>query len=71
MASPYFRFFITLPANLMHSTNNIGPRPSQWRRVLTGTAEVVVAKHRTGPTGKTRLAFIKHHTRFADMARTA
>ncbi|WP_420617936.1 DnaB-like helicase C-terminal domain-containing protein [Candidatus Poriferisocius sp.] len=36
-----------------------------------GTAEVMVAKHRTGPTGKTRLAFIKHHTRFANMARSA
>ncbi|MDE0215729.1 MAG: replicative DNA helicase [bacterium] len=34
-----------------------------------GTAEVLVAKHRTGPTGKARLAFIKHHTRFANMAR--
>ena len=33
-----------------------------------GTAEVLVAKHRTGPTGKARLAFIKHHTRFANMA---
>ena len=27
-----------------------------------GTAEVLVAKHRTGPTGKARLAFIKHTT---------
>ncbi|MDE0237679.1 MAG: replicative DNA helicase [bacterium] len=36
-----------------------------------GTAEVMVAKHRTGPTGKTRLAFINHHTRFANMARSA
>ena len=33
-----------------------------------GTAEVLVAKHRTGPTGKVRLAFIKHHTRFANMS---
>ena len=31
----------------------------------------MVAKHRTGPTGKTRLAFLPHHTRFANMARTA
>ncbi|MCY4193825.1 MAG: replicative DNA helicase, partial [bacterium] len=36
-----------------------------------GTAEVLVAKHRTGPTGKTRLAFQPHLTRFANMARTA
>ena len=34
-----------------------------------GTAEIHVAKHRNGPTGMTRLAFIPHHTRFADMAR--
>jgi replicative DNA helicase len=33
-----------------------------------GTAEIIVAKHRNGPTGMTRLAFIPHHTRFADMA---
>ena len=34
-----------------------------------GTAEINVAKHRNGPTGHVRLAFIPHHTRFADMAR--
>jgi len=34
-----------------------------------GTAEVIVAKHRSGPTGLTRLAFLDHYTRFANMAR--
>ena len=34
-----------------------------------GTAEVIVAKHRNGPTGKCHLAFLDHHTRFANMAR--
>jgi replicative DNA helicase len=34
-----------------------------------GTAEIIVAKHRNGPTGVTRLAFLDHHTRFANMAR--
>jgi replicative DNA helicase len=34
-----------------------------------GTAEVIVAKHRNGPTGKTQLAFLDHYTRFANMAR--
>ena len=29
----------------------------------TGTAEVLLAKHRNGPTGKTRLAFQQHYTR--------
>jgi replicative DNA helicase len=34
-----------------------------------GTAEVLVAKHRSGPTGMVRLAFLERHTRFANMAR--
>ncbi len=34
-----------------------------------GTAEIHVAKHRNGPTGMQRLAFIGHHTRFDNMAR--
>jgi len=34
-----------------------------------GTAEIIVAKHRNGPTGITRLAFIGHHARFDNMAR--
>ena len=33
-----------------------------------GTAEIIVAKHRNGPTGKVRLAFIEHLTRFANLA---
>jgi replicative DNA helicase len=32
-----------------------------------GTAEIIVAKHRNGPTGKVRLAFIEHLTRFANL----
>src|SRR5262249_14316675 len=34
-----------------------------------GSAEVIVAKRRTGPTGKCQLAFLDHYTRFANMAR--
>ncbi len=34
-----------------------------------GTAEVIVAKHRNGPTGLTQLAFLENYTRFANMAR--
>jgi replicative DNA helicase len=34
-----------------------------------GTAEIIVAKHRNGPTGVTNLAFLDHYTRFANMAR--
>jgi replicative DNA helicase len=34
-----------------------------------GTAEVIIAKHRNGPTGMTQLAFVDHYTRFANMAK--
>ena len=34
-----------------------------------GTADIVIAKHRNGPTGMVQLAFVDHHTRFANMAR--
>lgn len=34
-----------------------------------GTAEVIVSKHRNGPTGTTYLAFLDHYTRFANMAK--
>ena len=34
-----------------------------------GTCEVLVSKHRAGPTGMDRLAFLDHYTRFANMAR--
>jgi len=33
-----------------------------------GTAEVIIAKHRNGPTGVAQLAFLDHYTRFANMA---
>jgi replicative DNA helicase len=33
-----------------------------------GTAEVIVAKQRNGPTGTVRLAFIREQTRFANLA---
>ena len=34
-----------------------------------GTAEILVAKHRSGPTGKVRLAWLDRYTKFANMAR--
>jgi replicative DNA helicase len=34
-----------------------------------GQAEVIVSKHRNGPTGTCRLAFLEQYTRFANMAR--
>ena len=34
-----------------------------------GIAEIIVAKHRNGPTGVTRLAFLDHFAKFANMAR--
>lgn len=34
-----------------------------------GTAEIIIAKHRSGPTATVRLAFLGHFTRFANMAK--
>jgi len=34
-----------------------------------GTAEILVSKHRNGPTGMVRLAFLDHYTKFANMAK--
>jgi replicative DNA helicase len=34
-----------------------------------GTAEIIIAKHRNGPTGKVKLAYLSQYTRFANMAR--
>jgi len=34
-----------------------------------GVAELIVAKHRNGPTGVARLAFLDHFVKFANMAR--
>jgi replicative DNA helicase len=34
-----------------------------------GMAEVIVSKHRNGPTGVTKLSFASNFTRFADMAK--
>ena len=36
-----------------------------------GMAEVLVAKHRSGPTGRVKLAWLKHYTKFADMSKTS
>ena len=33
-----------------------------------GTAEIIVAKNRNGPTGTIRLAFLEHQTKFANLA---
>ena len=33
-----------------------------------GVAEIIVAKHRNGPTDKKRLAFLGAYTKFANMA---
>jgi replicative DNA helicase len=34
-----------------------------------GDAEIIVAKHRNGPTGSAHLAFVSHYARFQDAAR--
>jgi replicative DNA helicase len=35
-----------------------------------GTAEIIIAKQRNGPTGTVKLAFIKEYTRFETLAHT-
>ena len=34
-----------------------------------GIAEIIVSKHRNGPVGTVKLAFLDHHTKFANMAK--
>ena len=34
-----------------------------------GVAEVILAKHRNGPTGKVQLSFLEQYTKFVNMAR--
>jgi replicative DNA helicase len=34
-----------------------------------GTAEIIIAKHRNGPTAKIRLAFLEHLTKFSDLVK--
>jgi replicative DNA helicase len=36
-----------------------------------GIAEIIVGKHRNGPTGKTQLAWLEQYTKFASLARRA
>jgi replicative DNA helicase len=36
-----------------------------------GIGDVIIAKHRNGPTGQTELAFIKEQARFRDLNKTA
>ena len=36
-----------------------------------GLAEVILAKHRNGPTGTEKLAFLKRYAKFADLAADA
>ena len=38
-------------------------------KTVTAMAEVIIAKHRNGPTGTIRLAWLPRYTRFADMSR--
>jgi replicative DNA helicase len=35
-----------------------------------GMAEIIIAKHRNGPTGTSHLAFLEQYTKFANLARS-
>ncbi len=63
------------PPTLSSNANPVADVPSArcalLEAVLSGerSDEVLVAKHRSGPTGMDRLAFLDHYTRFANMAK--
>ena len=47
------------------------PKYEEWRQLyekVRGTADVIIAKQRHGPTGTVKLAFQSEFTRFADLA---
>jgi replicative DNA helicase len=43
----------------------------QPNQAVEGVAEIIVGKQRNGPTGVVKLAFIKEHTRFENLAQGA
>jgi replicative DNA helicase len=45
------------------ATSTTTRRPDQQ-----GLAEIILAKHRNGPTGTERLSFLKRYAKFADLA---
>ena len=49
------------------------PEPTLMQRFDQdqGIAEVIVGKHRNGPTGKIQLAWLEQYTKFASLARRA
>ncbi|MFT4003919.1 MAG: DnaB-like helicase C-terminal domain-containing protein, partial [Rhizobium sp.] len=47
------------------------PKYAEWEALferVKGTADVIIAKQRHGPTGTVKLAFQSEFTRFADLA---
>ena len=56
----HFEFYITVADPTTEPESN---RPGK------GEAEVIIAKHRNGPVGSCRLAFLENCTRFAPLAR--
>ncbi len=56
---------------VMFIDRNTDPRGDEddVDRPARGMAEIIVAKHRNGPTGNVKLAFIERFTKFADVAK--
>ena len=53
--------------------SGFGPRDAdgQPNQDAEGTAEIIIGKQRNGPVGTVKLAFIKEHTRFENLAHGA
>ena len=55
-------------AGRRHGDPAAPPRPVRARRPAAGEADLIVAKHRNGPTSTITVAHQLHYSRFADLA---
>ena len=55
----------------MEPRDEFDPKYEEWKQkfeAVKGTADVIIAKQRHGPTGTVKLAFQSEFTRFTDLA---
>lgn len=53
----------------VHRPEMYGIEKDEEGQPTEGTAEIIVGKQRNGPTGKARLAFVRHYARFENLTR--